>query len=152
MHLSYGGEEPEEYLRQVLADHVVPAWDRVVAVLWGQAVRPGAGAVAEWFTAREEMSRPGGLIGDRAQSRSGHPQNRLLAALDAIPPGFRHPAELRAGPAEPPDDEPSVLRYGRPRGNRLRTSARGLSGNDNSEDTAGTVWGAVCYCLGVSVD
>lgn len=93
VHLSYGEEEPEEYLRQVLADHVVHAWDLAAAVDGDKRIDPVLiAAVAEWFAAREEMYRAGGVIGARAQSRSEDPQDRLLAAFGrdpswAPPPG-----------------------------------------------------------------
>ena len=93
VHLSYGEEEPEEYLRQVLADHVVHAWDLAAAVDGDKRFDPVLiAAVAEWFAAREEMYRAGGAIGARAPSRSEDPQDRLLAAFGrdpswAPPPG-----------------------------------------------------------------
>ena len=86
VHLSYGEEEPEEYLRQVLADHVVHAWDLAAAVDGDKRFDPVlVTAVAEWFTAREETYRAGGVIGARAQSRSEDPQDQLLAAFGRDP-------------------------------------------------------------------
>jgi uncharacterized protein (TIGR03086 family) len=86
VHLSYGEEEPEEYLRQVLADHVVHAWDLAAAVDGDKQFDPVLiTAVAEWFAAREEMYRASGIISARAQSPSEDPQNRLLAAFGRDP-------------------------------------------------------------------
>ena len=86
VHLSYGEEEPEEYLRQVLADHVVHAWDLAAAVDGDKRFDPVLiAAVGEWFAAREELYRAGGAIGPRAQSRSEDPQDRLLSAFGRDP-------------------------------------------------------------------
>lgn len=86
VHLSYGEEEPQEYLRQVLADHVVHAWDLAAAVDGDKRIDPVLiTAVAEWFAAREEAYRAGGVITGRAQSRSEDPQDRLLAAFGRDP-------------------------------------------------------------------
>lgn len=61
--LSYGDEEPDEYIRQVVADLLVHGWDLAVAV--GADTESGpelVNQVAAWYTEREEVYRAGGAI------------------------------------------------------------------------------------------
>src|SRR5262249_28194331 len=66
VHLSFGDTPGDEYIAQLLADHLVHAWDLAVAIgadreLDTEAVR----ACAQWFTGREDLYRGGGAIGPR---------------------------------------------------------------------------------------
>jgi uncharacterized protein (TIGR03086 family) len=81
VHLSYGDEDADEYLRQLSADHLVHGWDLAVATGGDSHLDPELVAeVAEWFAGREEMYRAGGAIGPHAAA-SGDPQTDLLAAF-----------------------------------------------------------------------
>lgn len=90
VHLSYGEEQLEEYVRQLVADHLVHGWDLAVAV--GAPARLDADVVAEvasWFRDREELYRSAGVVGPRTGS-SADPQDDLLA-------GFGRDPEWRQG-------------------------------------------------------
>lgn len=81
VHLSYGDERVEEYLRQLAADHLVHGWDLSVATGSDPRLDPDLVAeVATWFADREDLYRAGGAIGPHAAS-SGDPQSELLAAF-----------------------------------------------------------------------
>lgn len=81
VHLSYGEEKAEEYLRQLAADHLVHAWDLAVAVGGDRYLDPElVREVAGWFTEREDTYRGFGIIGPHAGA-SGDPQTDLLAAF-----------------------------------------------------------------------
>ena len=81
VHLSYGEEKAEEYVRQLAADHLVHGWDLAVATGGDTKLDPElVDAVTGWFAEREELYRAGGVIGPRVD-RSGDPQTELLAAF-----------------------------------------------------------------------
>jgi len=81
VHLSYGDESMDEYVRQLAADHLVHAWDLAAATGQDTALDPElVTEVGTWFAEREEMYRSGGAIGPRAAS-TGDPQSDLLAAF-----------------------------------------------------------------------
>lgn len=81
VHLSYGDEEPGEYVRQLAADHLVHSWDLAAATGTDTWLDPHLVAeVAGWFSGREEIYRSSGAIGARAPM-SGEPQADLLAAF-----------------------------------------------------------------------
>ena len=81
VHLSYGDEDADEYLRQLAADHLVHGWDLAVATGADTHLDPElVDEVAGWFAGREEMYRAGGAIGPHAAA-SGDPQTNLLAAF-----------------------------------------------------------------------
>jgi uncharacterized protein (TIGR03086 family) len=85
VHLSYGDEDPAEYLRQLAADHLIHGWDLAVAI--GAEPRLDADLVSEvaaWFAEREELYRSIGAIGPRVEGFSG-PTDRLLAAFGRDP-------------------------------------------------------------------
>jgi len=87
VHLSYGDETLEEYLRQLAADHLVHAWDLAAAVGGDRVLDADLVAeVARWFADREELYRSGGAVGPRAETSETGPQAVLLAA------GGRDPA------------------------------------------------------------
>ena len=79
VHLSYGTESMDEYVRQLLADHLVHGWDLAAATGQATALDPAlVGAVATWFDEREELYRSVGAVGTRG-SLTGDPSADLLA-------------------------------------------------------------------------
>jgi uncharacterized protein (TIGR03086 family) len=85
VHLSYGEESGEEYVRQLATDHLVHAWDLAAATGGDRALDPEVVAeVATWFADREQLYRDGGAIGPRVNA-SGDPQSELLAAAGRDP-------------------------------------------------------------------
>lgn len=81
VHLSYGEEKVEEYVRQLAADHLVHSWDLAVATGGDDRLDPHLVAeVADWFVAREDVYRSSGAIGPRVAS-TGEAQPDLLAAF-----------------------------------------------------------------------
>lgn len=87
VHLSFGDTAGEEYTRQLLADHLVHAWDLAVAIgadprLDGEAVS----LCSAWFADREEMYRLAGVIGPRVDVAStAAEQDWLLGAFGRDP-------------------------------------------------------------------
>jgi len=85
VHLSYGDEDPDEYLRQLAADHLVHGWDLAVAT--GATPRLDADVVDEvaaWFAKREELYRSAGMIGEHLDGFT-EPTEALLAAFGRDP-------------------------------------------------------------------
>ena len=86
VHLSYGEEEPGEYLRQLAADHLVHAWDVLVAV-GADPVLPAdlVDEVADWFAEREALYRSAGAVAERPPypgvEGDADAQTRLLAGF-----------------------------------------------------------------------
>ncbi|MGZ5415941.1 MAG: TIGR03086 family metal-binding protein [Nocardioides sp.] len=81
VHLSYGDEAAEEYVRQLAADHLVHGWDLAVATGSDARLDPElVDAVAGWFAEREELYRGSGAIAAHVD-RHGDPQTELLAAF-----------------------------------------------------------------------
>lgn len=87
VHLSYGEEDIEEYIRQLVADHLIHGWDLAVAIGQNRNLDPElVEEVAEWFRDREEIYRSGGAIADRPESAAaGNPQADLLIAFGRNP-------------------------------------------------------------------
>jgi uncharacterized protein (TIGR03086 family) len=87
VHLSFGDAPAPEYLYQMLADHLVHAWDLAVAI--GADPRLDSDAVdmcASWFADREDMYREAGVIGPRVPvPESAGTQDRLIAAFGRDP-------------------------------------------------------------------
>ncbi len=83
VHLSYGDEEPGEYVHQLAADHLVHAWDVRVAVGADPTLPADLVAeVADWFAEREELYRSVGVIAERASyAEDADAQTRLLAGF-----------------------------------------------------------------------
>jgi uncharacterized protein (TIGR03086 family) len=79
--LSVGPTPLDEYLRQLVADHLVHAWDLATAA--GANLRLDddlVAAVATWFAGLEEIYRTYGMVGPRpVLSETAEPQARLLA-------------------------------------------------------------------------
>jgi uncharacterized protein (TIGR03086 family) len=79
VHLSYGEENPDEYVRQLAADHLIHAWDLAAAIGGDTRLDPHlVTEVTRWFDGPEELMRSAGIIGPRASS-TGEPQADLLA-------------------------------------------------------------------------
>jgi uncharacterized protein (TIGR03086 family) len=95
VHLSFGDFPADEYLRQLLADHLVHGWDLAVAIGADATLDPAAlRSCADWFAEREDLYRQGGAIGPRVPlDPSASEQDRLLAAFG------RDPAWRPPGPA-----------------------------------------------------
>lgn len=88
VHLSYGDERLEEYLRQLCADHLVHSWDLAVAIgATPEADAEAVGTVADWFAERAELYRAFGIIGDRVELPESErdPLTRLIAAFGRDP-------------------------------------------------------------------
>ncbi len=85
--LSFGVTPAEEYVRQLLADHVVHGWDLAVATggdrdLDDDLVRE----VAEWFPANEAAYRSGGAIAEAVEvPTDAPPRDQLIAAFGRNP-------------------------------------------------------------------
>lgn len=79
VHLSYGDEEPAEYVRQLAADHLIHSWDLAAATGGNTHLEPQlVTEVAAWFTGREDMMRSFGVIAPRGEL-TGDAQTDLLA-------------------------------------------------------------------------
>lgn len=87
VHLSFGDTPAEEYVWQLLADHLVHAWDLTVAIGAEPRLDPDVvSACATWFAAREELYRQAGVISDRtAVPDSADDQDRLLSSFGRDP-------------------------------------------------------------------
>jgi uncharacterized protein (TIGR03086 family) len=87
VHLSYGEEDIEEYVRQLVAEHVIHGWDLAVATGQHRTLDPELVAVvAAWFRDRENRYRDGGSIAERPSSaQGGDPQSDLLIAFGRHP-------------------------------------------------------------------
>lgn len=86
VHLSYGDEDVEEYVRQLCADHLIHGWD--VAAATGGDTRLDPELVEEvsaWFSSQEDMMRDFGVIGPRVQTEADDRQSQLLAAFGRDP-------------------------------------------------------------------
>jgi uncharacterized protein (TIGR03086 family) len=87
VHLSSGDTRGEEYVRQLVADHLIHAWDLAVAI--GADPLLDADAVhvaAEWFAEHENDYRRVGLVGPRIDVPvDADEQDRLLAAYGRNP-------------------------------------------------------------------
>jgi len=88
VHLSYGEEQVDEYVRQLVADHLLHGWDLAVSVGAPSRLDPEVVAeVAPWFAEREELYRSVGAIGPRAGPYDD-PQDDLIAGFGRDP-GWR---------------------------------------------------------------
>lgn len=86
VHLSFGDTPATEYLRQLLADHLVHAWDLAVAIGADPRLDPEAVAsCASWFSRREELYRRAGAIGPRVPVPDGDAQDQLIGAFGRDP-------------------------------------------------------------------
>ena len=106
VHLSYGDEDPAEYVRQLCADHLIHGWDLAAATGQDRTLDPElVDEVATWFADREELYRAAAVVGPRAgwrwrptirPPRRGRPAAGLVRRLivDA-----RRPARASPGPS-----------------------------------------------------
>jgi len=87
VHLSAGDTPATEYVRQLLADHLVHGWDLAVSI--GAEPRLDADAVhacAVWFATAERAYRDAGSIGPRMDvPEDATEQDKLLAAFGRDP-------------------------------------------------------------------
>ena len=87
VHLSFGDTPAEEYLRQLLADHLVHSWDLAAAI----GTDPGLDAdlvaeCASWYADREELYRQAGAVGPRVEpAPQATRQDRLIGAFGRDP-------------------------------------------------------------------
>lgn len=81
VHLSFGDTPADEYVRQLLADHVVHAWDLARAIDADDHLDDTlVAACAAWFDSVEDTYRRAGAIGPReAVAADAGAQQRLLA-------------------------------------------------------------------------
>jgi uncharacterized protein (TIGR03086 family) len=83
--LSYGEEQLDEYVRQLVADHLVHGWDLAVSVGGSPRLDPDVVAgVAGWFAEREEIYRSVGAVGPRTGTHDD-PQDDLIAGFGRDP-------------------------------------------------------------------
>jgi len=104
VHLSYGEESIEEYISQLVADHLIHAWDLAAATGQHRDLDPELVAeVAAWFRNREDIYRSSGAIAARPESASaGNPQADLLIAFGRNPDwSARSPASGASNQTEP---------------------------------------------------
>jgi uncharacterized protein (TIGR03086 family) len=89
VHLSFGDTDAREYIGQLMADHLIHAWDLAVSVGADRKLDPEAvHFCAEWFTDHEDLYRAAGAIGPRVDvTPDADEQDRLLAAWGRDP-GF----------------------------------------------------------------
>jgi uncharacterized protein (TIGR03086 family) len=87
VHLSFGDTPAEEYVAQLLADHVIHGWDLAVAIGADRTLDPEAVAfLTAWFAEREALYRGGGAIGPRVEvPAEASDQDRLIAAFGRDP-------------------------------------------------------------------
>jgi len=91
VHLSFGDTPAEEYARQLLADHLIHAWDLAVAIGADTRLDPDlVAACASWFAERESLHRQAGAIGARTPVPvDADDQERLLAAFGRDPAAWK---------------------------------------------------------------
>jgi uncharacterized protein (TIGR03086 family) len=85
VHLSYGEEQLDEYVRQLAADHLIHGWDLASAL--GSPLQPDpevVSDVAAWFADREDMYRGAGAVGPRTGTYDD-PWQDLLAGSGRDP-------------------------------------------------------------------
>jgi len=94
VHLSYGEESAEEYLRQLAADHLIHAWDLAVAT-GGDASLPTSlvDEVTAWFAERRALYASAGLIGHPFPAEPGT-QDALVGAFGRRPAWGKEDAAL----------------------------------------------------------
>jgi uncharacterized protein (TIGR03086 family) len=87
VHLSFGETPAEEYVRQLLADHLIHSWDLAAAIGIDRRLDPELVRIcAEWFAGRAEMYRHAGVIGPTVDlPEPVGEQDRLLALFGRDP-------------------------------------------------------------------
>ncbi|TCO22038.1 uncharacterized protein (TIGR03086 family) [Kribbella steppae] len=85
VHLSYGDEDPPEYLRQLAADHLVHGWDLAAAIGAEPRLDPElVDEVATWYAEREEIYRSSGAVAE-AVAGFTDPADQLIGAFGRNP-------------------------------------------------------------------
>jgi uncharacterized protein (TIGR03086 family) len=87
VHLSFGDTPADEYVTQLLADHLIHGWDLAVGIGADRGLDPETVAfLMPWFAEREEIYRAGGAIGPRVEVGPEAPDaDRLLAGFGRDP-------------------------------------------------------------------
>jgi len=88
VHLSFGDTPMEEYVWQLIGDHLVHEWDLAAAIGAPRELDPAAVAeVATWFSNWEELYRGAGAVGPRPAGvdADADPQAALLVATGRDP-------------------------------------------------------------------
>jgi uncharacterized protein (TIGR03086 family) len=87
VHLSFGDTPAEEYVRQLLADHLIHAWDLAVAIGADPNLDPTVvRACAAWYADREDTYRQAGAVAEAVTVPDGAgEQDRLLGAFGRDP-------------------------------------------------------------------
>lgn len=85
VHLSYGDEDPPEYLRQLAADHLVHGWDLAAAIGAEARLDPElVDEVATWFAQRADLYRSAGMVADPMEGFTD-PSDQLVGAFGRNP-------------------------------------------------------------------
>jgi uncharacterized protein (TIGR03086 family) len=85
VHLSYGDEDPAEYLRQLAADHLVHGWDLAAAIGADAPLEPDlVDEVATWFAGQAELLRSMGAIAGPIEGFTD-PADQLIGAFGRNP-------------------------------------------------------------------
>ncbi|MGW3807362.1 TIGR03086 family metal-binding protein [Micromonospora sp. NPDC005113] len=86
VHLSAGDTPADEYLQQLLAEHLVHGWDVAVAIGAEPRLDPDVVRVcARWFAGRVDDYRRGDLVRGGVRMSGDDEQDRLLAAFGRDP-------------------------------------------------------------------
>jgi uncharacterized protein (TIGR03086 family) len=86
VHLSFGDTPIEEYVWQLVSDHLVHEWDLAAAIGAPRQLDPTAvGEVTGWFANWEELYRGAGAVGPRVEISEADPQSALLAGFGRDP-------------------------------------------------------------------
>jgi uncharacterized protein (TIGR03086 family) len=87
VHLSFGDTPADEYVTQLLADHIIHGWDLAVAIDADRTIDSDAVAfLTTWFADREQIYRRAGAVGPRFEVPVGaSDQDRLVGAFGRDP-------------------------------------------------------------------
>ena len=87
IHLSFGDTPAEEYVHQLLADHLVHGWDLAVAIGTDRTIEPaGLAECAAWFADRQEPYLDAGAIAEPVKvPADASDTDRLVAAFGRDP-------------------------------------------------------------------
>ena len=84
--LSYGEEDPDEYVRQLVADHVIHSWDLARAIGADDTLDAElVDEVGRWFADRADMYRAAGIVAAPVEPDAPGAQAELLAASGRDP-------------------------------------------------------------------